>query len=139
MPLAAGNRLCPYEVLASVGAGGVLEVYRAASAKCPTNDTKLGRDLALQVPPSEIAQDPERLAPFRRQAKAFVQLRHPNIVTVHSEESGGIHFLTMQLGRRKADAIEAFDEKLMKLGGKPAGAPASRKKASACATGMKIA
>jgi serine/threonine protein kinase len=126
MPLAAGNWMGPYEVLASLGAGGMLEVYRAT-------DTKLGRGIslgmALKVPPSEMAQDPERLAPFRRETKGFVQLDHPNIVTIHSvEESDGIHFLTMQLGRQKAEAIEAFDEELMKLGGKPVGAPASRKK-----------
>jgi hypothetical protein len=133
MPLASGDLLGPYEVLASVGAGGMLEVY------CAT-DTKLGRDLALNAPPSEMAQDPERLAPFRREAKAFAQLDHPNIVAIHSvEESDGIRFLTMQLGRLKAPVIKALDEKLVKLGWKPEGAPASRKKASPFATGMKNA
>jgi serine/threonine protein kinase len=67
------------------------EVYRAT-------DTKLGRDVALKVLPAEMAQDPERLARFRREAKALAQLDHPNIVTIHSvEESDGVHFLTMQL------------------------------------------
>jgi TolB-like protein/Flp pilus assembly protein TadD len=67
------------------------EVYRAT-------DTKLGRDIALKVLPAEMAQDPERLGRFRREAKALAQLDHPNIVTIHSvEECGGIHFLTMQL------------------------------------------
>jgi TolB-like protein/cytochrome c-type biogenesis protein CcmH/NrfG len=67
------------------------EVYRAT-------DTKLGRDIALKVLPAEMAQDPERLERFRREAKALAQLDHPNIVTIHSvEECGGIHFLTMQL------------------------------------------
>jgi hypothetical protein len=108
MPLAAGNRLGSCEILASVGAGGMGEEYR------PT-DTNLHRGLALKVPPSEMAQDPERLAPFRREA------------------------LTMQLGRQKADPIKVFDGELLKLGGKPAGSSASRKKASACATGMKTA
>jgi len=66
-------------------------VYRAT-------DTKLGRDIALKVLPAEMAQDPERLGRFRREAKALAQLDHPNIVTIHSvEECGGIHFLTMQL------------------------------------------
>jgi serine/threonine protein kinase len=68
-----------------------LEVYRAT-------DTKLGRDIALKVLPADMAHDPERLARFRREAKALAQLDHPNIVTIHSvEESDGIHFLTMQL------------------------------------------
>ncbi len=67
------------------------EVYRAT-------DTKLGRDVALKVLPAEMAHDPERLARFRREAKALAQLDHPNIVTIHSvEESDGVHFLTMQL------------------------------------------
>jgi TolB-like protein/cytochrome c-type biogenesis protein CcmH/NrfG len=67
------------------------EVYRAT-------DTKLGRDIALKVLPAEMALDPERLARFRREAKALAQLDHPNIVTIHSvEECDGVHFLTMQL------------------------------------------
>ncbi len=67
------------------------EVYRAT-------DTKLGRDIALKVLPAEMAQDPERLGRFRREAKALAQLDHPNIVTIYSvEECDGVHFLTMQL------------------------------------------
>lgn len=67
------------------------EVYRAA-------DTRLGRDVALKVLPAEMAQDPERLARFRREAKTLAQLDHPNIVTIYSvEEADGMHFLTMQL------------------------------------------
>ncbi len=58
----------------------------------------LGRDVALKVLPAEMAHDPERLARFRREAKALAQLDHPNIVTIHSvEECDGVHFLTMQL------------------------------------------
>ena len=74
-----------------LGAGGMGEVYRAT-------DTKLGRDVALKVLPAEMAQDPERLSRFRREAKVLAQLDHPNIVTIHSvEECDGVHFLTMQL------------------------------------------
>jgi serine/threonine protein kinase len=91
MALAVGTRLGPYEIQSSLGAGGRGEVYRAT-------DTKLGRDIALKVLPADRAHDPERLARFRREAKALAQLDHPNIVTIHSvEESDGIHFLTMQL------------------------------------------
>jgi serine/threonine protein kinase/tetratricopeptide (TPR) repeat protein len=91
MALASGTQLGAYEIHAPLGAGGMGEVYRAT-------DTKLGRDVALKVLPAEMAQDPERLARFRREAKTLAQLDHPNIVTIHSvEETNGIHFLTMQL------------------------------------------
>jgi len=91
MSLTFGTKLGPYEIRSPLGAGGMGEVYRAT-------DTKLGRDIALKVLPAEMAQDPERLARFRREAKTLAQLDHPNIVTIHSvEECGGIHFLTMQL------------------------------------------
>ena len=63
----------PFEVLAFAGASGRGEVYR---------DTKLGRVRALNVPPSEMAQDAERLAPVRREPKAFAQLDQPNRVNV---------------------------------------------------------
>jgi TolB-like protein/Tfp pilus assembly protein PilF len=91
MTLFPGTKLGPYEIQSPLGAGGMGEVYRAT-------DTKLGRDIALKVLPAEMAQDPERLGRFRREAKALAQLDHPNIVTIHSvEECDGIHFLTMQL------------------------------------------
>jgi serine/threonine protein kinase len=67
------------------------EVYRA-------NDLKLGRDVALKILPPDVAGDPERLARFQREARAVAALNHPNVVTLYSEEeSGGVHFLTMEL------------------------------------------
>src|SRR6202050_3335049 len=91
MGLTSGHQLGPYEIRSPVGAGGMGEVYR------PT-DTRLGRDVALKVLPAEMAQDPERLARFRREAKTLAQLDHPSIVTIYSvEEVDGVHFLTMQL------------------------------------------
>lgn len=67
------------------------EVYRAT-------DTKLGRDVALKVLPEGMAQDPERLARFQREARVVAALNHPHIVTIFSvEEAEGLNFLTMEL------------------------------------------
>ena len=83
--------LSHYQIVARIGAGGMGEVYRAT-------DTKLGRDVALKVLPAEMSRDPDRLARFQREARTVAALNHPHIVTIFSvEESGGIHFLTMEL------------------------------------------
>src|SRR5580704_6789522 len=80
-----------YRIASKIGAGGMGEVYRAT-------DTKLGRDVALKLLPHEMACDPERLARFRREARAVATLNHPHIVTIFSvEEVDGVHFLTMEL------------------------------------------
>src|SRR5271170_3986813 len=91
MPLGNNTRLGPYQILAAIGAGGMGEVYRAT-------DSKLGRDVALKVLPTEMASNPDRLARFQREARSVAALNHPNIVTLHSvEEADHIHFLTMEL------------------------------------------
>jgi serine/threonine protein kinase len=72
MPLAAGTRFGPYEVLAPLGAGGMGEVYRA-------RDTKLDREVALKVLPAEVSLDHDRLVRFEREAKVLASLNHPNI------------------------------------------------------------
>jgi serine/threonine protein kinase/Tol biopolymer transport system component len=76
MTLAAGTRLGPHEILAPLGAGGMGEVYRA-------RDTRLGRELAIKVLPSELASDAGRRARFEQEARAASALNHPHIVTVH--------------------------------------------------------
>jgi eukaryotic-like serine/threonine-protein kinase len=91
MALSAGTRLGPYEILSALGAGGMGEVYRA-------RDTKLNRDVAIKVLPELFANDPERLARFRREAQMLAALNHPNIAHIHGfEDSGGIHALVMEL------------------------------------------
>jgi len=91
MGLTSGSKLGTYEIRSPLGAGGMGEVYRAT-------DTKLGRDVALKVLPADMAQDSERLARFRREARAVAALNHPNVVTLYSvEECDGVHFLTMEL------------------------------------------
>src|SRR5580693_9317880 len=79
MALTVGTRLGPYEILASIGAGGMGEVYRA-------RDTKLDREIAIKVLPAALAQDPERLARFEREAKVLAALNHPNIAQIYGVE-----------------------------------------------------
>ena len=65
-------------------------VYRA-------HDPSLDRDIAIKVLPEQLATEPDALRRFQREAKA-VALNHPNVVTIHAvEESGGVHFISMEL------------------------------------------
>ncbi len=76
MSLAAGARLGPYEIVASLGAGGMGEVYRA-------RDTRLARDVAIKLVHPRFAADSEQLRRFEQEARAASQLDHPNILIVH--------------------------------------------------------
>ena len=91
MNLGPGHRIGAYQIVASLGAGGMGEVYRA-------HDPRLGRDVALKELPADMARDPARLERFSREARAIAALNHPHIVTIYStEEADGIRFLTMEL------------------------------------------
>src|ERR1022692_3751349 len=81
--LSPGTRLGPYEILASLGAGGMGEVYRA-------RDTRLGREVALKILPAEVANDPLRRQRFDLEARAVAALNHPNIVAVYDVGEGYI-------------------------------------------------
>src|ERR687892_2888224 len=86
-----GTTLAHYRIVQPLGKGGMGEVFVA-------EDTKLHRKVALKVLPADVAIDPERRQRFEREAQAIAALNHPHIVTIHSvEESGGTHFLTMEL------------------------------------------
>jgi len=113
MPLAAGTRLGPYEIIAPLGAGGMGEVYRA-------RDARLSREVAIKALPAEFAQDPERLARFEREAKLLASLSHPNIAGIYGlEEAGGARYLALEfiagesldarLGRGPLPLEEALD------------------------------
>ena len=91
MGLTPGTRLGAYEVLSALGAGGMGEVYRA-------RDTKLGREVAIKVLPEAWAFDADRAARFEREAQVLASLNHPHIAALYGmEESGGRHFLVMEL------------------------------------------
>jgi non-specific serine/threonine protein kinase len=96
-----GKKLAHYEIREKLGEGGMGEVYVA-------EDTRLDRRVALKVLPEKMAEDPERLERFEREAKAVAALNHPNIVTIHSvEEADGHHFITMELveGKTLAESL----------------------------------
>ena len=91
MTLSPGTRLGPYEIVNPIGAGGMGEVYRA-------HDTHLERDVAIKVLPRALANDPERLARFDREAKILAALNHPNIAVIYGlVESNGVRALVMEL------------------------------------------
>ncbi|HXG89162.1 MAG TPA: protein kinase [Vicinamibacterales bacterium] len=91
IPLLPGTRLGPYEILSTLGAGGMGEVYRA-------RDAKLNRDVAIKVLLPAVADDPDRLARFSREAQVLASLNHSNIAHIHGiEESNGITALVMEL------------------------------------------
>ena len=101
MGLAAGTHLGPYHVLSLIGSGGMGEVYRA-------HDTRLHRDVAIKVLLAEVADDPDRLARFKREAQVLASLNHPNIAQIHGlEEAAEIRALVMELveGPTLADRI----------------------------------
>ncbi len=91
MPLSAGDRLGPYEILAPIGAGGMGEVYRA-------RDTRLERSVAIKILPHAFSLDHERLRRFEREARLASALNHPNIVTIYElGQDGAIHYIAMEL------------------------------------------
>src|SRR5579864_5306472 len=97
-----GRQLGPYRILSPLGAGGMGEVYRA-------HDSKLGRDVAVKMLPPEFAHDPERLARFRREARALATLNHPNIAAIYGlEESNQVDCLVLELveGETLAECIK---------------------------------
>jgi eukaryotic-like serine/threonine-protein kinase len=101
MALAPGARLGTYEVIALVGVGGMGEVYRAL-------DSTLGREVAIKVLPDAVAQHPERLARFEREARLLASLTHPNIAVVYGLERSPDHcYLVMELVRGETLAQRA--------------------------------
>ena len=76
MALSPGAKLGPYEILATLGAGGMGEVYRA-------RDGRIGRDVAVKILPAAFANDQDRLNRFALEARAAGILNHPNLLTIY--------------------------------------------------------
>ena len=115
MPLTAGTRLGPYEIVAPLGAGGMGEVYRA-------RDTKLGRDAAVKLLLAETAENSQRRQRFEQEARSASALNHPNIVTIYDiGSSDGTVYIAMELveGRTLRELLVAEPlaiRKLLELG-----------------------
>ena len=75
MALTSGTKLGPYEILSSLGAGGMGEVYRA-------RDARLNRDVAIKILPTSFSSDPDRLQRFAQESRATAALNHPNILSI---------------------------------------------------------
>ena len=120
MPLSAGDKLGSCEILSPLGAGGMGEVYRA-------RDTRLDREVAIKILPASLAQNSERLARFKREAKVLASLNHPNIAQIYGAEDHPALIMELVEGeepkgplpietalncaRQIAEALEAAHEK----------------------------
>jgi serine/threonine protein kinase/Flp pilus assembly protein TadD len=91
MHLHAGARLGPYEILDSLGAGGMGEVYRA-------RDSRIGREVAVKILPEAYRLDRDRLHRFEQEARSAGALDHPNLVSIHDVGTHeGTPYIVMEL------------------------------------------
>src|SRR3972149_1321430 len=91
MPLTAGSRFGPYEIVGALGAGGMGGGDRG-------RDPRWRRDVAIKILPGLVSSDPERLARFEREAHALAALNHPHIAAIYGfEELDGVRSLVMEL------------------------------------------
>jgi eukaryotic-like serine/threonine-protein kinase len=89
--LSAGSHVGSYEIVELIGGGGTGEVYRA-------RDTKLNREVAIKVLLPALANDPDRLARFDREAEILASLDHPGIARIYGlEDVDGVRALVMEL------------------------------------------
>ena len=79
-----------YEIVKSIGEGGMANVYLA-------NDKILDRKVAIKVLRGDLANDEKFIRRFQREAQSVANLSHPNIVEVYDvEEEEGQHYIVME-------------------------------------------
>lgn len=100
MPLSAGSRLGPYEILSPIGAGGMGEVYHA-------HDPRLGRDVAIKIvtdvdgteegSPASPGSRADRRRRFEQEARMVAALSHPNVLAIFDVGAGDPPYLVTEL------------------------------------------
>src|SRR5262245_11197506 len=102
MPFEPGTRLGPYEIVAPLGAGGMVEVYRA-------RDTRLDRTVAVNVLTGALAAESESRRRFEHEARAIAVLNDPHICTIHDVgRQGDLDYLVLEYleGETLADRLK---------------------------------
>src|SRR5262245_14557954 len=89
MGIQPGTKLGPYEIVATLGAGGMGEVYRA-------RDSRIGREVALKILPSSYSENADRLRRFEQEARTAGLLNHPNLLAIYDlgKENGSPYIVS---------------------------------------------
>ncbi len=95
-----GHNLGKYRILEPLGRGGMAQVYKAYHPQ-------LDRYVAIKVLRSDLVEEVEFLARFRREARAVAALRHPHIVQIYDfDAQDDLYYMVMEL--LEGDTLKAY-------------------------------
>ena len=119
-----GTSFNQYQVTASLGAGGMGEVFRA-------RDTRLNRDVAVKALPKDFVADADRLRRFEQEAKTLAALYHPNVLTVFDAgvHEGAPYLVSDECGAERGAAGVGRDQRKHSARARTGGATLCRKAA----------